>query len=756
MKQSFQSWALLSLTMLSSSWCGTQANAQSAMDGKFRTQITGKDGTPIIIARNPFDPLAWHFIPTSLRVAMKDGIPMIRWVDWVENGTQHSVLQAALTGALTLEEDQQARIAAVKHLEAMRQKDPSIVVPTPAQIKLSSVGQLTNARIQAMLVQNGGVQMVLNGATMSNPESVDKEQAPPITGAASVGASTEISGVTWVQLSVDGVGVQVVREMLKGGGNGGIIFALSALYPAWQVESHIDIKMNVKAVQSFFRDRKEVRSGWSFLCFGSSSHKVTDFIKQHSELNSNIEFVVANGGMNEDELAKIQERLYVWITSQVSNGTKAAPPSENAPGAAPLSFFNAGPTFSQLLGIPIAGLSIGWGSNSAEFHIGVESSENRIAEAHWHGFQLEQSPIMLYGAVGLQNYSQDIVNSIVGKPIEILPILGDTVIMPPVLEGSPVRHAIVTGTRQNSKGHSIQFASATFDSKQNKWVALGGTDGAKNFFGHPVGFSYAVGESYDATGTEFEALYQPQRANHNALPAILVRKKAKPDGKVVFSDSDFPVRKVTFSSTMFDDQLPRFESIRIGFELTFDGKLLGWQHPQKLTVPSLVREQATFQLEAAGTLVDVKPNAQIVYHDVFAGRTNINNNSDDLARLRSHVLETLTTGSEVSIDPAHFGIQVHGISFRLIRNKPGSEVRGTLISDSGEEAFFNLLRNDQGVLEDAATGKPLIDNLIWLPTRKKISKLELEFDDEGVTKKLDTPKGFETWTKTDRGVLIVR
>ncbi len=403
----------------------------------------------------------WYYIPPRLRLVEENGIAKARVVIYVADGRENGIVQAEVTAAATDPE-----LDAMKNQASKWYSDKGMKVPT---IALSIIGPLRSSTFRMLTLKNTGNSFSLrplwDPVGNESPVSVsveksseikvtgeleDEEKAPEGEGPAAPGtgegagntasvvkngeltlknnqklsienASPDLAGrgITIpgsdlsqnisIQFELSGAGVQIYEQLLMGK-TGGLALIWVGEYDAMSMPAKVDISLKVSAAQSYFRKYEQESSSKRFLFWGSSSKKVTDFIRTSNFMDRSLEVKIDGNPevLSDERLDQISESLMKWVLTQCFT-TKQVPATAKgaiSEAGAPNTEMDLG-NFSTLFGLPPLnglGLNIGFSSGSSSYTADYRSDNNITAKASWNRRTIVKRPIAIAGNVSFGSY----------------------------------------------------------------------------------------------------------------------------------------------------------------------------------------------------------------------------------------------------------------------------------------------------------------------------------------------------------------
>lgn len=780
------------------------ATALPSTDPKFRTAVKLPNNDTVVLGRDPFNPYAWYYIPPALRLATETTPggperPKFRWVEFTLAGKQHAVLQFAVKGDLDANSEKLCREAAVQWFERARQTDKTVVVPKPEQISLSPVGPIRSSALRSLVLRNNLIEVISESAGASavvpvaaEPKEGEKKGAaapvPVQTFGEAVTAGhlpgvTELTQETWVQYEISGPGVQVIRNLLTGNGQGGMILVYWGKYQAYAPELSVHVKMNVKAVSKFFRDYEAETSGWSFLgLIGDSETKVHDFIEKHDALKRNILVERIGGGtLKPEDWDKIEARLYSWVTNQVfdpKNGAVTAAMATTVKDPKTGELLNVGPIAAAVFGMPLlAGLDLrlGYGSSCSKLNVRAEGTYEENAEAVWKGFDVVETDLATYGAIGLQHYGQDEQAKLIGKPLQLkeLPTLYVTF---PVADDSLVSMYAGSTAAVDAPGDY----KVNFDEKTRQWNPVANT--LKNAASATNGVLLTFNLGTNLVGTKAAWSLPDPNAGKNAVLKGLPRYRVvipEKNGVIAFGSDSFPFRPVSVTA----DPLLQFLAqtgpdgargvvvrVSLGCELSADQKKTQdavWGNPQVIGYGALpAGESRTAVRYVLGQVTGLTVQCDGEYRDAFLGNQSFASVPLDprwvkaqLARLNERkfngvVIEPAPTTGAVAVEPAALGLHRYGLSFNQVARNGAKSCEVRLTSETGKTVSYNVVFDNKGAT-DLTTNAPVPNGLIWLVTRERPKSVELETNTGKPVKSAVPEADVAAWADRE-GILLLK
>jgi hypothetical protein len=768
--------------LLASSFLSNIAFGLPGLDPKYRMEVAGPNGTRIVLTRDVHNPYTFYYQPAELHMA-KDasGKPLFHFREVVVNGKRHAILQVAVNGQADEQTQANMRRSIVSWFELERQKNPALVVPTTKQIALAPLGPFRNSNLQAVLFNGSVVEAVLSGAQIidapvaedvaapvdktTESSSSEKQVVPHAKGLVGKGTlpgSTDLTQLMWVQYEFSGPGVSVIRELLSGKGNGGLILLYTGSYRALSPEYSVTVELDVHAWQSYFRDRHEERSGWSFLgLFGSSEHKIRDYIESRSELKQSLKIErIGGGAITAAQFDAIEKRLYDWITSRVFE-TQNNKPDSAAPAAGEIKHADGGGLLSVITGIPILSLPLGYGESEGKLDLRLNSHADVKATATWRGMEVEWAPMVCYASVSLGGYDDEMRAELLPPAIQLPELPTVEALLPPVSEDT----RLVSGTHiefvQRQSAAPPQILGRVHFGKTG-WEISAGTSQSKNLMVYERGAVLVLPDQKNVADVNatIRYVFPPHRGESSTqIPTFVATQSPNEDGTIDFSTST--IRQV---SLHIDEMIDAGMPVSVGATMVVEtqklpgsGKLQGgdeWQEPVSIPFGSLDKANPRGTVLFPGKVKSLSVHASGKYTDFFTGQTSIRDLSAQEAWLEREVAVLNEGGAGfIAVSPQTFGIRRFGISVNALRDVERVRVDIT----NGKQTKQVAIRiTDSGAL-DELTGKMIPEGVLWFSTTSSpsVTAVVVEGPDRSKRNLSNIAMMNESWTQADGGTVLL-
>ncbi len=415
----------------------------------------------------------WYYVPPRLRLAEKGGIPEARVLIYVADGRENAIVQAEVTAAATKQE-QDAMIAQVRQWYTDKGiKTPQIALSIIGPLRSSTFRMLTlknagnafslkplwdpvgkDSPVTFSVEKNSELKVegdlsaeelppdgsgepapgvdekVIEPATIVNDGEVTlktnqkiqvENASPDLAGSGITIPGSDLRGITIsgsdlsqnvpIQFEISGAGVQIYEELLKGK-SGGLALVWVGEYDAMSMPAKVEIELNVRAAQTYFRKYERKTKRRRFLFWGKNSTQVSDFLRTSNFLDRSLTVKIDGNPevLSDHKLDQISDSLMKWVlgqcfrVKQVPGTAKGAITSVNAPNTE-LDLGN----FSTLFGLPPLsklGLNIGFSSGSSSYIADYRTDNNIRAKASWNRRTIVKRSLAIPGNVSFGNYSQ--------------------------------------------------------------------------------------------------------------------------------------------------------------------------------------------------------------------------------------------------------------------------------------------------------------------------------------------------------------